>query len=200
MLGLCRDRHVDHLHGSRRRPRARRGHGRAEAEVADAADRGADSLLVRADRARRRLGRRADEVDRGAEGRRVRPERIEDVHHERGPRRVDRRLRKDRSHRRPPWDLRLHRPDGHRGRDHREAPGQDGPARNRHVGVRALGRRRSGREPARRGGRRLQDRDADARHDPARNGDRRCRRRARGVRVRMRVLEGAASPSASRSR
>ena len=41
-----------------------------------------------------------------------------------------------------------------------------------------------GREPARRGGRRLQDRDGDARLHAAGHGDRRRRRRAGGVRAR----------------
>ena len=48
-----------------------------------------------------------------------------------------------------------------------------------------------GREPLRRGGRRLQDRDGDARRDAARDRDRRRRRRAGGVRARRRVREGA---------
>ena len=50
-------------------------------DVAAAAPRGADPLFVRPVRAGCRLGRRADEDDRGAQGRRVRAERIEDVHH-----------------------------------------------------------------------------------------------------------------------
>ena len=100
-----------------------------------AADRGAAALLVRADRARRRLGRRPHEVDGSAEGRRVRPQRLEDVHHERGPRSLDRRLREDRPRRGPSRHLRLRRADGHAGRDDREAPRQDGPARDGHVGV-----------------------------------------------------------------
>jgi acyl-CoA dehydrogenase len=43
-----------------------------------------------------------------------------------------------------------------------EAPGQDGPARDGHLGRGVPGRDRARGEPARRGGRRLQDRDADA--------------------------------------
>ena len=68
----------------------------------------------------------------------------------------------------PSRHVRLHRPDGHAGRDDRAAPRQDGPARDRHVGVRAPGRRRARREPARRGGPGLQARDADARLHAAR--------------------------------
>ena len=54
------------------------------------------------------------------------------------------------------------------GVDRREAPRQDGPARDRHLRARAPGREGAGGEPARRGGRRLQDRDADARPHAAR--------------------------------
>ena len=86
------------------------------------------------------------------------------------------------------------------GRDDREAPRQDGPALDRHVRVRAHRRRRPGREPARRGGRRLQDRDADARLHAAR-----ARRRARSASRRPRTssrstTRRSASPSTSRSR
>ena len=52
-----------------------------------------------------------------------------------------------------------------------------------------------GREPDRRGGRRLQDRDADARRHAARHGDRRGRRRAGGLRVRRATTRSSASRS-----
>ena len=52
------------------------------------------------DRARRRLGRRPHQDDCRARRRRVRPQRLEDVHHERGSRRVVGRLRLDRPRRR----------------------------------------------------------------------------------------------------
>src|SRR6266511_610029 len=42
------------------------------------------------------LRRRRDEDDRGPQRRRVRPQRLEDVHHERRPRSVDGRVREDR--------------------------------------------------------------------------------------------------------
>ena len=144
----------------RRRPADRRRHRRAEARVAPAAHRGADPLLLRAHRARRRLRRRADQDDRRPQRRRVRPQRLEDVHHERRLRGLDGRLREDRSVRRPQRDVGLHRPDGHAGRDDRAAPRQDGPALDRHLRVLDVRRRRPGRQPPRRGGRRLQDRDA----------------------------------------
>ena len=99
-LGLHRDRHLDRRERARRRPRDHRRHRRAEGDVAAAADRAADPLLVRALRARCRLRRRAPEDDRRAPRRRVRPERLEDVHHERRLRRLDGRLREDRRRRR----------------------------------------------------------------------------------------------------
>ena len=80
---------------------------------------------------------------------------------------------------------------GRRGRHDREAPRQDGPARDRHLGRGVPGRRRALGEPPRRGGRRLQDRDADARLHAPRHGGRRGRRRAGGVRARRRLREGA---------
>ena len=91
----------------------------------------------------------------------------------------------------PSRHLGLRRADGHPGRDDREAPRQDGPALDRHVRVRAHRRRRAGGEPPRRGGRRLQDRDADARLHAARHGRRRRRRRPGRLRARGRVREGA---------
>ena len=86
-----------------------------------------------AHRAERGLGRLRHQDDRRPPRRRVRPERLEDVHHERRPRRVDGRLRVDRPLEGPPRALRLRRPDGRRRRDDREAPRQDGPALDRHV-------------------------------------------------------------------
>ena len=167
-LGLLGHRHVARRERARRRPRDHRRHRRAEGGLAPAAPRRTDPLLVRALRARRGLGRRADEDDRGAQGRRVRAQRVEDVHHERRLRGLDRRLREDRPGEGPSRHLGVHRPDGHAGRDDRAAPRQDGAARDRHVRVRAPGRRHPGREPPRRGGAGLQDRDADARLHAAR--------------------------------
>ena len=151
----------------------------------------ADPLFLRALGARGRLGRGAAEDHGGASRRRVRPQRLEDVHHERRLRRLDGRLREDRRLEGTPRDLRLHRPDGHARRDDRAAPRQDGAARDRHVGVRAPGRRRARREPARRGGAGLQAGDADPRRHAAGDGDRRRRCRAGRVRARGRVREGA---------
>ena len=100
LLGLLGHRHVARLQRAGRRPGDHRRHGRAEAHLASAAARGADPLLVRPQRARRRLGRRADQDDRDRARRRVRPQRLEDVHHQRRLLGLDGRLREDRPGRR----------------------------------------------------------------------------------------------------
>ena len=138
-----------------------------------------------------RLGRVRHPDDRSARRRRLRPQRLEDVHHERRLCRLVHGVRLDRQVTRPPRVVGVRRPDRPRRRRGRQAPRQDGPALDRHVRAVVPGRSRSRREPARRGGRGLQDRDEDARLHAARHRDRRRRRRARGVRVRGRVLEGA---------
>ena len=135
-----------------------------------------------------------------AERRRVRRQRLEDVHHERRAGVVDGLLRLDRQVEGAPRADRVRDPDGRRGRHDREAPRQDGAARDRHVRGRLPGRRRARGEPARRGGRRLQDRDADARLHAPGHGGRRGRRRAGGVRARRSTTRRSASSSACRSR
>ena len=107
----------------------------------------ADPLLVRAQRARRRLRRGADQDDRDPPRRRVRPQRLEDVHHQRRLRGLDGGLRQDRPGCRPSRDVGIHRPDGHAGRDGRAAPRQDGPALDRHVRLRDGRRGRPGGQP-----------------------------------------------------
>ena len=189
--GCSGHRHVDRGERPRLRPGDHRRQRGAAGEVAAAAARRADSLLLRPLGARGRLRRRQPEDDRRASRRRVRPERVEDVHLERRPRRLDGRLREDGSGQGPQGDVRVHRPDGHAGRPDGEAPRQDGPALDRHLGVRAHRRRRSGCEPPRRGGRGLQDRDADARLHAPRHRRRRRRRRPGRLRVRGRVRQAA---------
>ena len=99
-------------------------------------------------------------------GRRVRRQRLEAVHHQWGPGVLDLLLRLDRQVEGAQGPDGVRDPDGRRRRDRREAPGQDGPAGDRHLCDRVSGRRRARVEPARRRGRRLQDRDADARLHP----------------------------------
>ena len=96
--------------------------------------------------------------------------------------------------------VRVRRPGRRRRRHGREAPRQDGPARDGHVRRRLPGRQGAGREPARRGGRGLQDRDADARPHAAR-----ARRSEPSASPGPRTstpssTRGSASSSASRSR
>ena len=105
--------------------------------------------------------------------RRLRHQRLEDVHLERGPRGLDGRLRLDRQEQGAPRALGVHRP-GRRRRLHgREAPRQDGPAGDRHLCGCLPGRQGAGRQPARRGRRGIQDRDAHARPHAAGHCDRR---------------------------
>ena len=144
------------------------GERRPEGEMAAAARRGADPVLVRPHGAERRLGRLRHRDDRGPPRRRVRHQRLEDVHHERRPRRLARRLRLDGQEQGPQGPVRVRRPDRPRRRRRREAPGQDGSARDRHVRDRVRRRQGARREPARRGGRGLQDRHEDARLHAAR--------------------------------
>ena len=167
-LGLLGHRHLDRRERARLGPDHSRGLGGAEGDLAAAAPRIADPLLVRAIGAGRRVGCRAPADHRGSARRRVRPERLEDLHHERRPRRVDGRVRQDRPGEGPSRHVGVHRPDGHAGRHDRAAPREDGAALDRHVRLRAHRRRRARREPDRRGGRGLQDRDEDARLHPAR--------------------------------
>ncbi len=190
-LGVLGDRDVDPRQRPRRGADPDRRHRGAEARVARAARRGADPRLLRALGAGRRLGRVGDPDHGRQEGRRVRRQRLEDVHHERRPGVVDRVLRLDGPVEGAQGALRLRDPDGRRRRHDREAPRQDGAARDRHVGGRVPGRRRARGEPPRRRGRRVQDRDADARLHAPGHRDRRRRRRPGGVRARGRLREGA---------
>ncbi len=187
--------------GLARRADPDRRHRGAEAGVARAARRRADPRLLRPLRAGRRLRRLGDPDNGGTKGRRVRRQRLEDVHHERAARprgsSASPRPTRSKGHR---GLTGVRDPDGRRGRHDREAPRQDGPARDRHVGGRVPGRRRARGEPARRRGRRLQDRDADARlHAPGhrrsvRSASRRPRTSSRSTTRR------SASSSACRSR
>ena len=158
--------------------------------MAVTAARGAAALLVRADRAGSRFGCLGDPDDRRAARRRLRPQRVEDVHHERWAGGVVRRLRLDRPGRWPPRSLGV-RGSGRVRRDRgRGASGQTRPTCNRHFSARVPRGSGAGRKPARPRGRGIQDRDAHARLDPAGHRGRRGRRRAGGLRARRRVLEG----------
>ena len=126
----------------------------------------------------------------GASGRRVRHQRLEVLHHQRRARRLVHGLRQDRPRRRQPRDLRVRRPQGRHGHGGQEGR-QDGAAGLQHRDHHVQRDGRPGAQPPRRGEQGLSDRDGDARHDAA--GHRRDggRDRARGVRVRVRLREGA---------
>ena len=105
--GVFRDRHLDPRERPRRRPDLDRRYRRAEARLARPARRGARPRVLRALRAGSGLGRLGDPDDGRAEGRRVRRQRLEDVHHERRSGVVDHLLRLDRQVERAPGPLRF---------------------------------------------------------------------------------------------
>ena len=133
------------------------------------------------------------------QGRQVRHQRLEVLHHQRRLRRLVHGLRQDRQGRRSPRHLGLRRPQGRHGHG-RQARGQDGPARLQHGDDLLQRDRGARRQPARRGEPRLQAGDDDPRPHAPRcrvDGD---RHRPRRVRVRLRATPRSASSSACRSR
>ena len=144
-----------HRHGDAADPGLRdRG---AETRVAGARDRRREDPLPRDHRARRRLRRGGDQDPRRARSadRRVRDQRIEDVHHQRRPRRPDRTFDKDRSRRRLRGSHAVPCADGPARRDSREAPGEARNARLRHRAAGIPGRSRAGLRGSRRDRQRL---------------------------------------------
>ena len=128
---------------------------------------------------------------RREDGRQVRPQRLEVLHHERQLRGLLHRLREDRQGSRPQGHLGFRRRAQLGRRDRGQEGGQARTARLQHRHDLVQRRRGARREPARRGEPRLQARDDDARpHAPGRGGHG-SRHRPLGVRVRDRVLEGA---------
>ena len=137
---------------------------------------------------------------RRQEGRQVRHQRLQVLHHQRHLRRLLHGLRQDRSRGRPPRDQRLRRrrrpPRGHR----RQEGGQDGPAGVQHRDHLLRRSRDPGREPPRRGKQGLQTGDDDPRPDPSRRlGDGR-RHRPRRAPSSPPTTPKNGSSSASRSR
>ena len=181
-----------------RADRARRLGGDQE-EVPRHAHRSAQARLLLPDRARRRLRRLGDAHDRREEGRQVRHQRLQVLHHQRRLRRLLHRLREDRQGRRPPRHLGLRRR-ARLGRGRGQEGGQARAARLQHRDDLLQRRRGPRREPARRGEPGLQARDDDARPHPPRRGGDGHRHRPRGVGVRHRLLARNASSSACRSR
>ena len=145
--------------------------------------------LLRPDRARRRLRRPRDEDQGREEGRQVRHQRLQVLHHQRHLRRLLHGLRQDRPRGRSPRHQRLRRrrrpPRGLR----RQEGGQDGSAGLQHRDHLLRRSRDPGREPPGRGKQGLQTGDDDPRPDPSRRlGDGR-RHRPRRPRVRHGLLE-----------
>ena len=108
---------------------------------------GREDPLPRHHRAGRRLRRRRHQDARGAGRRRVRHQRLEDLHHERPPRRLDRARHEDRPRRRLRRLHALPRADGRARRDPREEAREARHARLRHRAARVPGRARAGRPP-----------------------------------------------------
>src|SRR6185437_5799539 len=132
-VGLLWDRDLDRREHPGLAAGVARRERRAEAGMAAAAAGGTSALLVRADRARRRL-RRLGDPDDGRVARRGLPtQRIEDVHHERGGGRVVRGLRFHGPGSRPPRFVGLRRAGRIRRCRRRGPPRQAGPAGNRHL-------------------------------------------------------------------
>ena len=149
-------------------------HRGAEAALARSAGSRREDRLLRADRAGGGLGRRGDEVDGAPRGRRLRPQRLEELDLVRDRRRSRARLREDRPVREAQGHLRVPAREGHAGLHGR----RDG-AQARDLGRldrRALLRERrgAGREPGRRGGPGLRDRDVRARPGPVHRRGRRA--------------------------
>ena len=190
LLGLLGHRHLDRGQRPRHRAaRARRLRG-AQGQVPRHAHRGAAVRLLLPDRARRRLRRLRHAHDRRPQGRQVGHQRLEVLHHQRRLRLLLHGLRQDRQGEGPPRHLLLHRAQGRHGHGGQEGR-QDGPAGLQHRDHHLQRHRDPARSPDRRGGQGLQDRDDDPRpHAPRRGGDGH-RHRARGVRVRDRLLQGA---------
>ena len=162
------------------------GDGRAEGAIPAEARLGRVARRLRADRGGLRLGLRGDADDRAPGRRRVRPRRLEALHHQRRRSRTC-----TRSSPRPI------RSAGHSGISafvvESDTPGfevararaEDGHLRLDHRRARVRGRAHPRGEPARRGGRGLQDRDARPR--PLAPGSRRAGPRDRPGRDRLRA-------------
>ena len=188
---------------SARRPgarlaRAEAGRHAGAARALPAAPR--DGRVARRLRAHRgrvglRLGRDAD--DRAARRRRLRPQRLEAVHHERRGRAALHRVCQDRSGGRPRRHLRVRRRSGHARVRGDAARAEDGDQRLDHGRAGLRRRTRAGGEPPRRGGGRVPDRDAHPRPLAPRRRGAGARHRPGGDRLRARVREDARDDGAA---
>ena len=166
-------------------------HRGAEAGLPRALDQGREDLLPGHHRARRGLRRRRDQDARGQGRRRVRHQRLQDLHHQRPPGRLHRARDQDRPRR---GLRRLHAVPGRHGpagRDPREEAGQARHARLRHGAAGLPGRARARDRGARAGRQGLLPHHVGA---PGRAADRRRglrRRRPAGVRQDAALRAGA---------
>ena len=105
LLGLLGHRHLAGRQRPRLRAARRRRLGGAQEDLPRDADRGLQARLVLPHRARRRLRRLGHAHDRRPQGRQVRHQRLQVLHHQRRLRRLVHGLRQDRQGGRPPRDL-----------------------------------------------------------------------------------------------
>ncbi len=164
---------------------------RAEAALPAEARKRRVAVRVRAHRGRLRLGLGGDALDRTPRRQRVRPQRLEAVHHERERRQPLHGVREDRSRAGAPWHLGLRRRGGCARLRGDAARAEDGDQRldNGRARVRRLPHSRG--QPARRRGRGLRDSDAHPRPLAARCRRAGARDRAGRDRLRARVREDA---------
>ena len=158
-----------------------------------------EDLLPRDHRARRRLRRLGHPHPRGARRRRVGDQRLQDLHHQRPPRRLHRARGQDRPGRGPRRHQPLPRRHGPAGRRAREEAREARHARVRHRAARVPGRARARGRAARPGGQGLLPHHVGA---PGRAADRRGglrRGRPEGVRQDAAVRARSARRSAARS-
>ena len=118
-------------------------HRAAEAGLPGARDQGREDRLPRHHRARRGLRRRRDQDARAQGRRRIRHQRLQDLHHQRPPGRLHRARHQDRRRRRLRRLHAVHRRHGPAGRGPREEAAEDGHARLRHGAARLRGRARA---------------------------------------------------------
>ena len=186
-------------HRDRHAPDLQVRHARAAPALPRARDQGREDLRARDHGARRGLRRRRDPHLRPQGGRRLRRQRLQDLHHERRPRGLPRLRREDDRGGRPPRHLLPGPRAGHARLRGRQQAREDGLARLRHR--RALLHRRRGprREPARRGERRLLPDHGQLPVGAAADGAGGGRRDEEAARDGDRTTRPSARPSAGRS-
>ena len=136
-----------------RQPDQAERHTRAARALPAQADLGRACRRARHERAGRGLGRGGDAHAGDTQGRSLRPQRVQDVDHQRAGRRGPRGLRQDRPGRRQPGHHRLPHREGHGRLLHRPKTRQARHARLKHLRIGVRGLRGAGGERDRRAGR-----------------------------------------------